>query len=101
MNEYRRCTEPLGVLVANLFDVLHSLCNLLLVKPENLQQVCSGEQLVSTDVLSFSTLNAYYRLVTSRHIFYYLQADLDRSVLSNFIQLRTDYKTHKLTLLKV
>lgn len=47
LNEYRRCFEPLGSLVANLFDVLHSLCNLLLVKPENLQQVCSGEQLVS------------------------------------------------------
>lgn len=68
LNEYRRCTESLGVLVANLFDVLHSLCNLLLVKPENLQQVCSGEQLVSTEALSLSTFNAYYRLVTSRHL---------------------------------
>lgn len=47
LNEYRRCMEGLGPLVANLFDVLHSLCNLLLVKPENLQQVCSGDQLVS------------------------------------------------------
>lgn len=30
-----------------LFDALHALCNLLLVKPENLHQVCEGETLVS------------------------------------------------------
>lgn len=29
-----------------LFDALHALCNLLLVKPENLHQVCEGETLV-------------------------------------------------------
>ncbi|XP_053613847.1 exocyst complex component 5 [Plodia interpunctella] len=51
-----------------LFDALHALCNLLLVKPENLQQVCEGETL----------------------------AELDRSILLNFIQLRSDYKSHKL-----
>lgn len=51
-----------------LFDALHALCNLLLVKPENLQQVCEGETL----------------------------AELDRSILLNFIQLRTDYKSQKL-----
>lgn len=34
-----------------LFDALHALCNLLLVKPENLQQVCVGETLVSTSSL--------------------------------------------------
>ncbi|XP_045485567.1 exocyst complex component 5 isoform X3 [Pieris rapae] len=51
-----------------LFDALHALCNLLLVKPENLHQVCEGETL----------------------------AELDRSVLLNFIQLRADYKSHKL-----
>ncbi|KAL4718995.1 hypothetical protein ACJJTC_007216, partial [Scirpophaga incertulas] len=28
-----------------LFDALHALCNLLLVKPENLHQVCEGETL--------------------------------------------------------
>nr|XP_032521332.1 exocyst complex component 5 [Danaus plexippus plexippus] len=54
---------------AALFDTLHALCNLLLVKPENLHQVCEGETL----------------------------AELDRSILHNFIQLRSDYKTHKLS----
>ncbi|GBP48372.1 Exocyst complex component 5 [Eumeta japonica] len=29
-----------------LFDALHALCNLLLVKPENLHQVCTGETLL-------------------------------------------------------
>ncbi|XP_073950430.1 exocyst complex component Sec10 [Choristoneura fumiferana] len=52
-----------------LFDALHALCNLLLVKPENLHQVCEGETL----------------------------AELDHSILLNFIQLRSDYKSHKLS----
>jgi hypothetical protein len=48
MNEYRKCVKELGIpLVITLFDTLHALCNLLLVKPENLKQVCSGDQLVS------------------------------------------------------
>ncbi|XP_003705199.2 exocyst complex component Sec10 [Megachile rotundata] len=69
MNEYRKCVKELEVdLVTSLFDTLHALCNLLVVKPENLKQVCTGEQL----------------------------ATLDRNVLLNFIQLRTDYKTQKL-----
>ncbi|EZA55921.1 hypothetical protein DMN91_010626 [Ooceraea biroi] len=69
MNEYRKCIKELEVeFVTNLFDTLHALCNLLLVKPENLKQVCTGDQLMT----------------------------LDRTVLLNFIQLRTDYKTQKL-----
>ncbi|CAH2208869.1 jg3741 [Pararge aegeria aegeria] len=32
-----------------LFDTLHALCNLLLVKPENLHQVCEGETLISSN----------------------------------------------------
>ncbi|CAB3249137.1 unnamed protein product [Arctia plantaginis] len=52
-----------------LFDALHALCNLLLVKPENLHQVCEGETL----------------------------AELDHSILHSFIQLRADYKSHKLS----
>lgn len=49
VKEYRRClaTPAAGPLVAQLFDVLHALCNLLLVKHENLQEVCGGETLVS------------------------------------------------------
>ncbi|XP_015590995.1 exocyst complex component 5 [Cephus cinctus] len=69
MNEYRKCVKELKVnVVTTLFDTLHALCNLLLVKPENLKQVCTGDQL----------------------------AMLDRSILINFIQLRSDYKTQKL-----
>lgn len=46
LNEYRSCTKSLGPLVTELFETLHALCNLLLVKPENLQQVCSEDSLV-------------------------------------------------------
>lgn len=51
LNEYRYCTKPLGSLVTELFETLHALCNLLLVKPENLQQVCSEDSLVSFSYL--------------------------------------------------
>ncbi|KAK0181895.1 hypothetical protein PV327_000079 [Microctonus hyperodae] len=69
MNEYRKCVKELNIsIVTSLFDTLHALCNLLLVKPANLKQVCTGDQL----------------------------AMLDRSTLMSFIQLRTDYKTQKL-----
>ncbi|KAL5238755.1 hypothetical protein ACI65C_006165 [Semiaphis heraclei] len=72
MNEYRRCVKDLGSpLVIDLFDTLHALCNLLLVKHENLKQVCYGETLVG----------------------------LDHSILSNFIQLRADFKSQKLAAL--
>lgn len=73
-------------LVDTLFDSLHALCNLLLVKPENLQQVCNGEQLVIF-------LNKFVSLTNAGLL---LQAGLDRSILLNFIQLRSDYKTQKL-----
>lgn len=70
VNEYRKCVKELkSLLVTTLFDTLHALCNLLLVKPENLKQVCTGDQL----------------------------AGLERSILLNFIQLRSDYKTQKLS----
>lgn len=47
MNEYRKCVKELDVdVVISSFDTLHALCNLLLVKSENLKQVCSGDQLV-------------------------------------------------------
>lgn len=52
VNEYRKCVRQLGdSLVAQLFDILHALCNLLLVKTENLQEVCSGETLVRTSLI--------------------------------------------------
>lgn len=53
VNEYRKCMKELrSPLVTTLFDILHALCNLLLVKPENLKQVCTGETLVH--MLTFS-----------------------------------------------
>lgn len=70
INEYRKCVRALNnSLVTQLFDILHALCNLLLVKPENLLEVCCGD-----------ALNC-----------------LEKSVVLNFIQLRSDYKTIKLS----
>jgi hypothetical protein len=68
VNEYRKSVRKLGdPLVSQLFDILHALCNLLLVKHENLQEVCNGE-----------TLNY-----------------LDKTAVVNFIQLRSDFKMIK------
>jgi len=70
VNEYRKSAKEMhSPLVNDLFDTLHALCNLLLVKQENLNQVCTGDQLVA----------------------------LERSILLNFIQLREDYKSNRLT----
>lgn len=68
-NEYRRCAKQFKIpTLDKMFDVLHALCNLLVVAPENLKDVCRDDQLAS----------------------------LERSVLVNFVQLRTDCKVHKL-----
>ncbi|KAL4237391.1 Exocyst complex component 5 [Mactra antiquata] len=74
VNEYRKCVKEFGLpLVTQLFEKLHALCNLLVVVPENLTQVCGGDQL----------------------------AGLDRSILLSFVKLRADFKSAKLdTLLK-
>lgn len=54
VNEYRKCVQEFKVSsVAMLFDTLHALCNLLLVLPENLNQVCTGDQLVSVHLSLF------------------------------------------------
>ncbi|XP_063058435.1 exocyst complex component 5 [Engraulis encrasicolus] len=67
--EYRRCAKDFRVpLVLQLFDTLHALCNLLVVAPDNLKQVCSGEQLTN----------------------------LDRTLLHAFVQLRGDYRGSRL-----
>lgn len=48
VNEYRKCIKDLNsTLVIDLFNTLHALCNLLLVKNENLKQVCYGDTLVN------------------------------------------------------
>lgn len=47
--EYKKCAVEMKVpLVITLFDTLQALWNLLLVRPENLKQVCSDGQLVRT-----------------------------------------------------
>jgi len=49
VNEYRKCVKEFQIpLVIQLFNTLHALCNLLVVVPENLKQVCTGEELVRT-----------------------------------------------------
>ena len=64
VNEYRKCVKDLGVAdVEQLFDVLHSLCNLLVVVPENLRQVSSGELLVRTPP-SLSPLPYVFSLIS-------------------------------------
>lgn len=70
ISEYRNCIKAFEVpLLVKLFDKLYSLTNLLVVQPENLKQVCSEEQL----------------------------AMLDKAVLQQFVQLRVDYRTAKLS----
>lgn len=68
LNEYQSCVREFQIPLLNiLFETLHALCNLLVVEPNKLEQMCDAEQLAS----------------------------LDRTVLMNFIQLRADSKTTK------
>lgn len=70
ISEYRSIMKKFEIpLLVKLFDKLYSLTNLLVVQPENLKQVCSEEQL----------------------------ATLDKAVLQQFVQLRVDYRTAKLS----
>ena len=47
INEYRNFAKNFNSpVVDKLFTVLFALCNLLVVKPENLQEIASGETLV-------------------------------------------------------
>ncbi|XP_071963133.1 exocyst complex component 5-like [Antedon mediterranea] len=69
VNEYRRTAKAFtSGLVNSLFEMLHALCNLLVVVPENLKQIITGEQM----------------------------AGLDRSTVMSFVQLRADFKTAKI-----
>ncbi|CAH8459963.1 unnamed protein product [Schistosoma turkestanicum] len=66
---YREIAKYFESPTVNLvFDVLLKLMNLMLIKPENVQQVVQD----------------------------YLQSGMPRDLLMNFIQLRTDYKSAKL-----
>jgi len=69
VNEYRKCVKEFNIpLVTQLFDTLHSLCNLLVVVPDNLKHACTGEQLAS----------------------------IHKTVLLAFVQLRADYKSERI-----
>ncbi len=69
VQEYRRCMAEFKVPSVNaLFDTLHAMCNLLILPPVNLRGAMCGDQL----------------------------ANLDRTILDNWIQLRVDYKSEKL-----
>lgn len=71
VNEYRKLVKE-GMkltLVTQLFEHLHALCNLLVVVPENIKVVSSGEQL----------------------------ANLDDSIIQSFVQLRADYRAAKIS----
>ena len=57
INEYRLCAKNFNSpIVDKLFSVLYSLSNLLVVKPGNLQEICSGDSLV---IITFDLLNAF------------------------------------------
>ena len=56
VNEYRKTVKEFQIpLINQLFDKLHALCNLLVVVPETLKQVCTGEPLVSL-LMSFKVI---------------------------------------------
>lgn len=94
VNEYRKLVRGLqSNFVTQLFDVLHALCNLLLVKHENIPEVCSGETLVSSCWVSAHS--GHHFVISS--LCPPPQNTLDKSVVLNFIQLRSDYKTIKLS----
>ncbi|XP_033629656.1 exocyst complex component 5-like isoform X2 [Asterias rubens] len=69
VNEYRRLVKSFKVpMVNSLFEKLHALCNLLVVVPENIKSVITGEQL----------------------------GGLDKNTPMSFVQLRADFKAAKI-----
>jgi len=70
VKRYNQCASTLEVeSVRNLFENLHSLCNLLVVGPSNLHEVCLRDS----------------------------YANLKRSEIHNFVKLRTDYRSANLS----
>jgi len=73
INEYRVCAKSFkSQVVDKLFTVLYALSNLLVVKPSNLQEICTGEHLVT----------------------------LNKETLESFVQLRADYKKINFQIIK-
>ena len=49
INEYRHCIKQFQIQLLNrLFSMMYALMDLCIVRPENLKEVCSSEQFVST-----------------------------------------------------
>lgn len=61
-------TLPDDKVVADMFQVLHNLCNLWVVPPENLKQLCGDDGL----------------------------SGVDRNILDTFVQLRADFRSSRL-----
>jgi recyclin-1 len=73
INEYRSCAKNFNSpIVVILFRVLYSLSSLLVVKPGNLQKLCSEDSL----------------------------SMLSKETIESFVQLRADYKTFKFQLVR-
>lgn len=69
VQEYRRCAAQFKVGTVNaLFDILHAMCNLLILPPENLPDAIQGDQLAS----------------------------LDKTIIEGWIQLRADYRNERM-----
>ena len=63
VKEYRNCIDKFKIpLLDNIFNILHALCNLLIVEPANLQQVSSGDQLVCLVALICQYQRYYFYL---------------------------------------
>jgi len=66
INEYRKCVKEFNIpLVTRLFNTLHALCNLLVVVPENLKQVCDGDEVVRDRLLQ--AIHCYLTLPDAQH----------------------------------
>lgn len=62
VNEYKKCIEHFqNKLLVALFDKLHTLCNLMLVPPENLHDVISQTGVDKSIVMSFIQLRVDFK----------------------------------------
>ncbi|VDK52641.1 unnamed protein product [Anisakis simplex] len=92
INEYRKCAMLWKIAeVSKKFESLQALANLLVVVPENLNEACSSQLLVSS-------CEHIGDLVMRMDLMSVLQADIDRGMVNNFIQLRVDYRSARLHL---
>nr|XP_027203629.1 exocyst complex component 5-like isoform X1 [Dermatophagoides pteronyssinus] len=66
VKEYRNCIDKFKIpLLSDLFNILHALCNLLIVGPENLKQVSNGDQLKYPTLLAASKIKSKELIITA------------------------------------